>query len=113
MRTTFSESELHCHIIHYRIIAGFPALALADRVGISRSNLYRIERNLVTPSISTVFKIAKVLRVRVDDLFTLEEMNERELEAKLADYFAKLVNRRYSFKRRYMVRHLLSKSGSF
>ena len=73
-------------------------MALADRVGVSRSNLYRIEHGLVIPSIETVLKLAKVLRV--------------PLEGKLADYCSKLINRRYAFKKRYLIRNLIKKNKS-
>jgi len=113
MKKILSEqTQIHSHLTYYRIVTGFPAAVLADRVGISRSNLYKIEHGLAIPSIATVLKLAKVLRVSVEDLFTLKELNERELEDKLCDYFCQLTNRNYSFKKRYLIRSLIKKNKS-
>lgn len=45
---------------------------LADRSGMTKSYLSKIERGLNTPSISTALKLAKALNLKVEELFSEE-----------------------------------------
>ena len=97
--------KIHSHLVHYRIIARFPPTALAERVGISQSNLYKIETGKVIPSIATALRLAKALSVSVDELFTLEEISSQTLENRQNEYFGRLLNRHYKFKTRCLIRN--------
>ena len=46
---------------------------LADKVGVSRQTINSIETGKYVPSSLLALKIACIFKVRVDDLFTLEE----------------------------------------
>ena len=46
---------------------------LADKVGVTRQTIYAIEKDKFTPSVILAFKIAKVLKVDINYLFTLED----------------------------------------
>lgn len=46
---------------------------LADKIGVTRQTIYAIEKGKFTPSVVLAFKIAKVLQVDINYLFTLED----------------------------------------
>jgi len=46
---------------------------LAERVGVTRQTIYAIEKNKFTPSVELAFKIAKELKIDINDLFIHEE----------------------------------------
>jgi transcriptional regulator with XRE-family HTH domain len=52
-----------------RIQHGYTLEQIAQRTGLTRSYLSKVERGLSTPSIESALSIAKVLGVRVDRLF--------------------------------------------
>lgn len=47
-------------------------------VGVSRQTISQIERGDYSPSVTLALKIAKVLDVRVEDIFSYEEDDEDE-----------------------------------
>ena len=47
--------------------------ALADRVGVRRQTILAIEKGQYVPSTLLAFRIARVLGMKVDELFELEE----------------------------------------
>ena len=47
--------------------------ALAEKVDVSRQTINAIEKGRFVPSSVLAFKIAQVLKIRVDELFILEE----------------------------------------
>lgn len=51
---------------------GRKANYLARKIGISESHLSNIIRGKITPSIELVLKISKVLNVKVENLFYIE-----------------------------------------
>jgi DNA-binding XRE family transcriptional regulator len=72
---------LHNQVGAVRRRVGFPQLALAERLEIHRSNLYRIESGQVVPSVLLALLIAKYLSTPLQELFSLEEikvLTERE-----------------------------------
>lgn len=60
------------NIRKYRLEKGIKLELLAKRTGISKSALNDYERELYSPSIETLEKIAKSLGVRITDLFESE-----------------------------------------
>ncbi|GGZ56386.1 helix-turn-helix domain-containing protein [Mesonia mobilis] len=49
---------------------GFTQEQLANDIGIEISQISRIERGVISTSISNVFKISRVLQVDIQDLFS-------------------------------------------
>ncbi len=50
---------------------GYTQEELANDIGIEISQISRIERGVISTSISNIFKISKVLRIDVQELFKL------------------------------------------
>lgn len=48
---------------------------LAAKVGVTRQTIYAIETSRFTPSVILAFKIAKVLKTEIDELFELESVD--------------------------------------
>ncbi|PHR43649.1 MAG: transcriptional regulator [Fluviicola sp.] len=46
---------------------------LAQKVGVSRQTINAIEKDKYNPSLLVALKIAKLVNVNVEDIFTLEE----------------------------------------
>ena len=57
----------------YRNQAGYNQQDLGALVGVSRQTISLIERGDYNPSISVCLRLAKVLGVGVEDIFTYEE----------------------------------------
>lgn len=49
---------------------------LADKIGVSRQTVVAIESNKYLPSLGLALKIAKLFKVKVEDIFTNEDKNE-------------------------------------
>jgi len=49
---------------------------LAEMTGLNPSTVWRIESNIMTPKISTVNKLAKALKVEINDLFEFQELTK-------------------------------------
>jgi len=45
---------------------------LADKIGVSRQTVIAIEANKYLPSLGLAFKIARLFKVKVEDVFTRE-----------------------------------------
>lgn len=56
------EKTIAEQIYQARITAGLTQQELADQCGISRTNIYRIESGIIDPKVSTVDKIAKIVK---------------------------------------------------
>lgn len=48
---------------------------LAEKIGVSRQTVIAIESNKYLPSLGLAFKIARLFKVKVEDIFTGEEDN--------------------------------------
>src|SRR5437764_11478638 len=59
-------------VAEFRKKRGIPAAELARRVGISRQTIYAIEDGTYIPKTTIALQLARILEVRVEDLFTLE-----------------------------------------
>lgn len=46
---------------------------LAEMVGVTRQTIYAIENNKFTPSVILAFKIARVLKTDINELFEMED----------------------------------------
>ena len=55
---------------------GLAVVALADRSGVKRQTIYAIEAGSYIPNTAVALKLAKVLEVSVEDLFSIEEKPE-------------------------------------
>ncbi len=56
-----------------RLRRGWTQQELADRVEVSRQTVISLERGRYNPSIILAFKLARLLDIRIEDLFTYEE----------------------------------------
>lgn len=73
MVKTLSEKEnavrLGKRIVNLRKSKGFSQSLLSYEADIDLSTLSRLERGVLNPSFSTLYKISKVLKVEMKDLF--------------------------------------------
>jgi putative molybdopterin biosynthesis protein len=65
------ESEIENHLAEHRQKRGIPASQLAAQVGVSRQTIYAIEAGEYTPNTAVALRLARVLEVRIEDLFVL------------------------------------------
>ena len=56
-------------IKEFRAREGLTQEQLAEKIGVSRQTILYIERGQYNPSLNLVFKICKVLRCKVEELF--------------------------------------------
>ena len=56
----------------YRLQKSLSQEQLAESVSVSRQTIISIEKSVYQPSITLALKLAKFLKVRVEDLFYLE-----------------------------------------
>ncbi len=64
---------MKCNIGYIRKSKGLQQKFVAKQIGISPEHLSHIEHNKSEASAGILFKIAKVLDCKVDDLYTLDE----------------------------------------
>lgn len=57
---------------------GFTQTELATKVGVTRQTIGFIEKGEFSPSITLSLRLAKVLQIKVDELFYLEEEDVHE-----------------------------------
>ncbi len=50
---------------------------LAGKIGVSRQTVIAIENNKYLPSLGLAFKIAKLFKVMIEDIFTYEEKGDK------------------------------------
>jgi putative transcriptional regulator len=56
----------------YRAMHDLTQEQLADKIGVSRQTVIAIESNKYLPSLGLAFKIAKLFKVKIEDVFTSE-----------------------------------------
>ena len=61
------------HLKQHRARLNLTQADLARRVGVRRQTILAIEKGYYVPSTLLAFQIARVLEMRVDDLFELDE----------------------------------------
>ena len=59
------------HLAAHRQKRGFSAAELAERTGISRQTIYAMEAGSYVPNTVVALRLARILEVSVEDLFTL------------------------------------------
>lgn len=59
----------------FRAIHNLTQEQLADKIDVSRQTVIAIESNKYLPSLGLAFKIAKIFKVRVEDIFINEGEN--------------------------------------
>jgi putative transcriptional regulator len=62
----------------YRAMHDLTQEEMADKIGISRQTIVAIESNKYLPSLGLAFKIAKLFKVKVEDIFIQEKDSENE-----------------------------------
>jgi len=56
----------------YRAMQDLTQEQLADKIGVSRQTIIAIEANKYLPSLGLAFKIARLFKVKVEDIFNYE-----------------------------------------
>jgi len=68
--TSGGQLALGRNVHYYRRLHGWDERTFADKVGISRVSVFRIEHGTQAPSLRTICRLAEVLQVEVYELFT-------------------------------------------
>ncbi len=69
---------LNNRLKEYRARINVNQTEMGRLVGVSRQTISQIERGDYSPSVTLALKIAKVLDVRVEDIFSYEEDDDNE-----------------------------------
>ncbi len=64
---------LYNRLKEYRARINVNQTEMGNLVGVSRQTISQIERGDYSPSVTLALKIAKILEVRVEDIFSYEE----------------------------------------
>ena len=67
------ESELENSLKDHRARLNLTQAELAERVGVSRKTINTVENGVFTPSATLALRLARALRVRVEDVFSLRD----------------------------------------
>lgn len=73
-----SEDPVYCRIEHYRVNAGLSRQELADAVGVHYQTVGYLERGEYAPSLALALRIANLLGVPVEQLFSLTPFETEE-----------------------------------
>lgn len=68
-----AETRLGARLKEVRTEAGLTQAELAERVGVSRKTVNTVENGVFVPSTLLALGLARALRVKVEDLFWLED----------------------------------------
>lgn len=60
----------------YRIKKSWTQQEMADKVGVSRQTIISLEKGHYNPSILLAYRLARLFKLRIEDLFLLSEMEE-------------------------------------
>lgn len=66
------DAELGVRLKEARMSGGLTQAELAERVGVSRKTINTVENGVFTPSTLLALKLAKALKLKVEDLFFLK-----------------------------------------
>ena len=66
---------LHTKIKNYRTQLNIKQSELAQKVGVRRETIVRLEKGLYNPSLKLAMDIAKFFNTTIEDLFEFEENN--------------------------------------
>jgi molybdate-binding protein/DNA-binding XRE family transcriptional regulator len=64
--------DIESNLTYYRQKRGLAAIELAKKIDVSRQTIYAMEAGTYVPNTAIALKLARVLDVRVEDLFRLE-----------------------------------------
>ncbi len=67
-----ADRRLVNHLKDIRAAKGLTQAELAERVGVSRKTINTVENGIFIPSTLLAFSLAEVLKLRVDEIFSLE-----------------------------------------
>ena len=70
------ESKIITNLKSVRESMGMTQQELADRIGMRRETILRLENNRYNPSLEMALKIAQVFNLKVEDLFELRQKEE-------------------------------------
>src|SRR5580692_1588287 len=84
------ETRTHLHQIRER--RGISAAALAKMAGVTRQTIYAIEAGDYIPNTTVALQLAKILEVRVDELFMLEDESPAAAKPVAVDFITPAVN---------------------
>lgn len=70
-------SLLHNRVKMYRVMHNLNQQELGQKVSVSRQTISLIERGDYNPSITLALKIAKIFNVSVEEIFYLEDMEDK------------------------------------
>lgn len=76
---------LNKNIRYLRNIKGFSQQELADKIGIDRSTISRIENGEIETTIDNAIKIAKILSVGVSDLISIDLSQGENIQKTIFD----------------------------
>ena len=62
----------------YRAMHDLTQEQLANKIGVSRQTVIAIESDKYLPSLGLAFKIAKLFKVKIEDIFSCEEEDKNE-----------------------------------
>lgn len=68
------------HLKRYRSELGMNQTELGRLAGVSRQTISLIERGDYSPSVTLALKLAKLCRVKVEDIFVYEEEDDEDKE---------------------------------
>lgn len=60
----------------YRAMHRLTQEQLADKINVSRQTVIAIESDKYLPSLGLAFKIARLFKVKIEDIFSYEKTNE-------------------------------------
>lgn len=67
------ETELENSLKEHRARLNLTQAELAERVGVSRKTINTVENGVFTPSAALALKLARALRVPVEEVFSLRD----------------------------------------
>ena len=69
-------TELKTKIVEFRRKQDITQGELADRVGVRRETIVRLERGQYNPSLKLAYDISKVFEVSIEELFQFSEVED-------------------------------------
>lgn len=67
------QQQFTCHVKKYRQLLNLTQAELANKVGVRRETIIRLEAGKYNPSLKLAIDISKVLKVPVEELFIFDE----------------------------------------
>lgn len=62
-------AEFECHLKHYRLAKGWTQEELADKVGVRRETIMRLEKAQYNPSLKLAIDIARAVDAPIEEIF--------------------------------------------